>query len=144
MPGRAGRVAVVAGAITVVGLAVAIAWGASQPPVQVTEASKRRPAIAIKGTIKGILPGFEARIPLTLHNRSRRTVVVRSVGARAGDPSATCSGSYLATGRKKVKLKVPPRKRRRVGYPVVLSATAPDACQDARFPLRYKARVTRR
>lgn len=139
--GRAGRVAVLACAV--IGLAVAIAWGASRPPGPVTEAAKRRPAISITGRVENIYPGIRARIPLTLRNRSRRTLIVKSVRARPGNPPASCPGSNLLTRRKRVGQKVPPRQRRRVDYPVVLSTTAPDACQDARFPLRYRARVVR-
>ena len=141
MPTRAGRVTVLACAV--IGLAVAIAWGASRPPGPVTEAAKRRPAIAIKGRVENLYPGIRARVPLTLWNRSRRTLVVKSLRARAGSPEPSCPGSYLLTRRTGVTLNVPPRKRRRVGYPVELSATAPDACQDTRFTLRYRARVVR-
>lgn len=117
--------------------AVAVAATPSRPQPQPAP----RPAIAIEGKLTGLYPGASKRVRLRLRNRSRRARTVTAVRARALDAGPDCLAANLRTGKRRVRLRIPPRSQRRLGYRIAMVANAADGCQGARFPIRYRARV---
>jgi hypothetical protein len=115
----------------------------AQPREDAPARAADKPAIAITGKVEGLYPGASKRIRLKLNNRSRRTLVIKSVRARVKSPGGGCSARSLQAKRKRVRIRVPGRKSRKLRYPIKMRATAVDACQGERFPLRYRARVQR-
>jgi hypothetical protein len=102
-----------------------------------------KPAIKIRGSVNGLYPGASKRLLLRLHNRSRRDLIVTSIRARVADASRRCPARNLKVRTKRVHRRVPGRATRRVGYRVGMIVHARKSCQDARFPLRYRAEVRR-
>ena len=116
---------------------------AAQPREDAPARAAAKPAIAITGKVEGLYPGASKRIRLKLNNRSRRTLVIKSVRAHVTSPGGGCSARSLQAKRKRVRIRVPGRKSRKLRYPIRMRATAVDACQGKRYPLRYRARVQR-
>jgi hypothetical protein len=111
-------------------------------PSSATAASRNHPRVKIAGSVGLLYPGSAGRLKLTLKNRSSQRVTVRRVKARVGDASPSCGRSNLRVPRRRhLKLKIRPGKRRRLAMSATLAASAPDGCQNATFPLRYKAKA---
>ena len=107
-------------------------------------AKQKYPGFSITGHVTGLLPGAHGRLRLKVHNRHRFKIRVTSIKTRVGDPSAACRASNVSVRRFRGHKKVPGRHSRRIRVRIRMAASAPDACQGARFPLTYKGRAVRR
>lgn len=103
----------------------------------------KRDAVKIKGKIENLYPGRSAKIKLRLHNRTDRPLRVKKIRAKVGSAGPGCSAKNLKTKSKKLNRRIPPRATRKAKLPISMSANAADACQGAKFPLRYRAKVKR-
>jgi hypothetical protein len=109
------------------------------------------PRVKLSGHVKGLYPGGRGRMRVTVRNPFRHAVQVRWVVARVKDAGPSCSRHSLVTRRSKGlrpvrgggwrHTRIAPHSARRVGVRVRMRRSAPDACQRARFPLRFRARV---
>jgi hypothetical protein len=99
------------------------------------------PALQVSGQVAGLFPGARRRLQVRIHNRSPRTVTVRSVSVRVRSPRRGCPRAALRIGRFHGRLVLRGHSSRRIALPVALRAKAPDACQRVRFPLRFFAGV---
>lgn len=124
-------------ALALTAVAVAAAPSRPQPPA----AAPSRPAISITGDVSGLYPGAAKRVRLRARNRSHRARTVTAVRARALDAGPGCPAANLRTRVRRVRLRIPPGSQRRLGYRIAMVPNAADGCQDARFPIRYRARV---
>jgi hypothetical protein len=57
--------------------------------------------------------------------------------------SANCDRIHLRAKRVRPRYVIAPGAARRLRIPVRMKAWAPDACQGAVFPLRYRTRIAR-
>ncbi len=100
-----------------------------------------RPAVRIRGHVDGLYPGVKTVLHAKARNRSHRPLRLLRVKTRVGSPSAACDRVSLRAKRIRPRVVIGAHHRRRLRIPVRLRASAPDACQGAAFPLRYRARV---
>jgi hypothetical protein len=123
--------------------AYAVLTTSDKPSSSTASAANRRKArVKIAGYVEYLYPGGHVRLQLSLRNRSPERVTVRWVKARVGDAGPGCSAAKLTIPKRgHLRLKIPPNRRRGVAMTATLAASAPAACQNATFPLRYKAKA---
>jgi hypothetical protein len=68
-------------------------------------------------------------------------VRLQRLKANVRSPSTECASGNLQTEVIRPRLLIPPGQTRDLQLEVSLASSAPDACQAARFPLRYRTRV---
>ena len=100
-----------------------------------------RPAVRISGHVDGLYPGVKTVLHAKARNRSHPPLRLVRVKTRVGSPTAACDRVVLRAKRIRPRIVIGAHHRRRLRIPVRLQASAPDACQGAAFPLRYRARV---
>ena len=109
------------------------------------------PRVKLSGHTKGLYPGRHRRIRVTVQNPFPHAVKVRLVVARVKDAGPGCSRHNLVTRRSRElrpvrgggwrHVRIAPHSARRVRVWLRMRRRAPDACQRARFPLRFRAKV---
>jgi hypothetical protein len=100
--------------------------------------------LRVSGHVEGLYPGARKGLRLELRNGSRHWTVVRAVSAAVTDGSPGCSPRFLSTVPRDLKHpRIRPHKTRRLGIRVRMWPGAPDACQGATFPVRFKVRAAR-
>ena len=110
----------------------------------VGKASKRSRLVTVRGHAEGLYPGGSVPLVLRIRNRSARPLVVTRVTVIPSGPQAACAPSNLSTrAPKHRRLRVEPHGRRRTKVLLTMSTQAPDSCQGARIPLRFRVRARR-
>jgi len=104
-------------------------------------AGKNSHRLRVHGHIQGLYPGAAQRLRVKVRNGYRRDIVVRKVRAIVGDGGPGCTRQNLWTKRFRGHRRIRAHKSRRVSLPIGMQAGAPQACQGARFPLRFRARA---
>jgi len=107
------------------------------------------PTFAVRITsdpVLGLYPGVSKKLILTLHNAlPRRSIFVRRVLVRdVATTRAGCDHSPRNLTIRKYRgaaFRIPPRGSRRVTVLLSMPNTVSDACQRARFKLRYTAQT---
>lgn len=99
--------------------------------------------LKIRGHVNGLYPGKRKPLRVRVHNGTDKTVVMRSLHIKVSAAGHGCAKSNLKASTLKRPRMVPPSRTRKIGIPVTMPASAPDACQGAQFPLRYHGRFTR-
>ena len=95
------------------------------------------------GRVKRLYPGAAKALRVRVRNASRRTVWLRSIKTRVGSAGPGCSRAHLKIRRKqRAHLRIRPYSRRIVQLRVLMRRSAPDACQGARWPLRFRVRAS--
>ncbi len=102
-----------------------------------------QPAIGLSGHVAGLYPGAAKSFRVSIANRSRRRWVVRLVRAIPSPPNRRCPAGNLKVVPYRGAVELLPRARRSVSLKAALRLDVPDACQGARFPLTFRARVSR-
>ena len=98
----------------------------------------------ITGSATGLYPGATKSLPLTIHNPYHFAIYVKSITVTAGNASLSCPASNLVTSNFTGNRRVPRMGERTVVVPIQMVSGAPDACQDATFPLTYSGTATKR
>ncbi len=135
-------------AVTLLAGAVAVAAETgmivTQRPPEAAPSVLERPTaeIAVRGKVKGLYPGAAKKMKVGVHNRLERPVRLISVRSRPQDASPDCSRQNLRIKRFHGGMRIRPHKRARVLVNVTMAPDTPDACQDARYPVQFRARVT--
>lgn len=93
----------------------------------------------LSGRARGLYPGAWKAMRMTVRNPTRAQIVLMRVRARA-ESVAGCPGGMVRIRPFRGERPVPPGGRIRIRMVVQLSTAAPDACQGARFPVRFRAR----
>ena len=117
--------------------AVASLTGASGP----SHLSKKRPAVTITGSVENLHPGIPATMIAQARNNTRRSLVVNKLRVTVKDASELCPQAMLQTQVIGSRHALAPRRTRTIPIRVTLLAGAPDACQDAMWPIRFKVRA---
>lgn len=107
-------------------------------------ATPPRSPLTARGHVTGLYPGARAAIKVRIRNRSRRALTLTSLRTRPLDAGAGCLARNLRVATVRRKVVIRPRGRRSLRVPVAMSANAADACQGARFPLRFRLRARAR
>jgi hypothetical protein len=120
------------------------AFTAGQGGASSTQAP-RKPSFRIKGKVGGLYPGARKKLKLKVLNPNPYTIKVSSIEVRVLKSNRTgCGRKVVKPARiKRLRLKLKPRKKARVAYPIKMKATAPGACKGARWPLRFEGRALR-
>ena len=106
-------------------------------------AERRAEKIKVSGHIRGLYPGAAERMRVRVRNRLNHRITLKSVRVRVKDASSGCDRGYLSVRRFRSGVKIAAKKKTRVRVRVRMASAATDACQGARFPLRFRARVRR-
>ena len=109
-------------------------------PAAVERAKPKQKPLKIKGKVAGLTPGQTTPFTVTVRNNLKHRIQLRSVRAIIGDASAACPGTLLTIKKVRTSKALRARKTRRVPMTVTMSRAATNACQNARFPVRYRAR----
>lgn len=93
---------------------------------------------SIAGDVGGLFPGAVKPLSLLVSNPFPDPIRVVSLSTTVGTPDrAGCTATVLTVSGLGSPVDIPPGQSRPVGVDVTMAATAPDACQGARFPLTY-------
>ena len=114
--------------------AVAATSGASDG-APVTAAAT--PAFTIHGSVSALYPGAAKHLTLVVTNNESFAIVVTSISTTVADASPTCVHTYFSVAAFSGALRVAAKHSASVKVTVTLKHSAPNACQGARFPLRY-------
>ena len=114
-----------------------------RPPEAAPSALERSaPEIAVRGKVKGLYPGGTRTMKIGVQNRLDRGVRLVSVRSRPQDASGACSRSNIRIEQFKGSQAIAAHRRTRVRVQATMTPEAIDACQGARFPIKFKATVT--
>jgi hypothetical protein len=122
---------------------VLAASGAAQTSAPAAKHPISRPALRISGTVRGLYPGARRVLRLSVRNTRGFPVRVVSLKVRVGNASRACRRRQVRIARVRRSFVVRAHRSRRITVRVTMLRTAPDACQGAVFPLRFKARGRR-
>ena len=95
------------------------------------------PLFRLRGHVKGMYPGRHRRLVVQISNPQRRAIVVTSITATVGRAVTGCKGSNIRVRRFAGAKRVPARGHAKVRLRVRMLSRAPDACEDARFPVVF-------
>ena len=102
---------------------------------------QHNPAIAIKGHVKGLYPGAQKTLRARARNKAPYAVALRSVKAKVKKAGPGCPRKAVSTKPSKGQRTIPAHRSRRIEIRVKMKASAPDACQNATFRIRFRARA---
>jgi hypothetical protein len=119
---------------------------------QASPAPPRTPAgLRAEGHVTGLYPGRHRPVWVHVRNPFDRRARVRWIHTRVIDAGPGCSDDELAPrrsrGLRQLKsghwhhVRIPPYQTRRARVRLRMRARAPDACQGATFPLRFRVKL---
>jgi hypothetical protein len=103
---------------------------------------KQRP-VTITGSVENLHPGTPTLMVARARNNTRHRIIMRRLRLKVRDASTSCPRTMLQTKTLRRRNSLPPRRARTVPIEITLVAGAPDACQQAFFPIKFKARAKR-
>ena len=100
----------------------------------------------VKGRVRKLYPGRRKSMTVHVRNPHGYAIVVRELGVRVRKSDRPGCGRRWVRPKRVVRLSllVPPHSRARASFPVRMRAAAPDACQGARWGLRFRGTAVRR
>ena len=113
--------------------------GSHSPTAKAAGKSSHQPRV--HGHIEGLYPGAARRMRVKVRNGYRRDIVLRKVRAIVGEGGPGCTRQNLWTRRFRGHRLISAHHSLRVRIAIGMRADAPEACQGARFPLRFRARA---
>jgi hypothetical protein len=116
-----------------------LAGGVGAPKLE----RKHRP-VTLSGSIENLHPGMPTVLRVKARNNLMHRVEVRSIYADVGDASPACPQALMRMEQLHGRRGLPPRRTRKIAILVTLAASTPDECQNALFPIKYRARVALR
>ena len=131
-------------------LAVAVVLGATAAGYAALQRADRaaQPRAAIEpspvrvtGEIDDLFPGVPSILPIRVRNLTDGPVRLRWVRTKVQQTGGSCDRSWLHTEQVTPRQLIPARGRLDLQVPVMLDPAAPDLCQGATFPLKYRTRV---
>ena len=100
--------------------------------------------LRVHGKVHGLYPGSLKWMRVRVRNTSHHPLRLRWIKARARDAGPDCTRENLKLRRqRRPSVRLAAHSRRRVTVPVRMVPMAPDACQGAIWPLRFKVKARR-
>jgi hypothetical protein len=103
---------------------------------------KQRP-VTITGSVEHLHPGTPTLMVAHVRNNTGHRIIMRRLRLKIRDASADCPRTMLETKTLRRRNSLPRRVTRTVPVQITLVEWAPDACQQATFPIKFKARARR-
>ena len=103
--------------------------------------TQKRSPVTISGSVEDLHPGAQTLLIAHAQNNTGRRLVLRKLRVKVKDASAACPRAMLQTKTLRRRNVLPPRASRTVPISITLVEGAPDSCQAATFPIRFKART---
>jgi hypothetical protein len=100
--------------------------------------------LVVRGHVRGLYPGARKRIRVVVRNRANMVVLLDGLYVRVTDASASCAAANVRVRRFRGSKPIPAGGHRRFRLRVRMRASAPNACQGARFPLMFTTRIAPR
>ena len=100
-------------------------------------------AFHIRGRVGGLEPGVATMLVLRVRNPYRFPIVVRSIRVTVSDAARGCRASNLDVSNFSGHVRIGSRRMVRLRVPIMLLATAPQACFGERFALSYAGKAVR-
>ncbi|HZR12034.1 MAG TPA: hypothetical protein VFC33_02175 [Acidimicrobiia bacterium] len=122
--------------------AMAGTHGASNAPTVHTDDATPHP-FSLRGEVDGLYPSATRTLAVRVDNPNAIPLRVTTVAVTVHDASPRCLATNLATSGFSGALVVPARGSDSIGVTVRMARTAPDACQDATFPLTLSAQAAK-
>jgi hypothetical protein len=97
--------------------------------------------VRVSGDTSNMFPGVTTPLPIRVRNLTDGPVRLRWVRAKVRQPDGDCDPAYLHTEQIWPRQRIPADGRIDLEMPITLASEAPDGCQGATFPLRYRTRV---
>lgn len=136
--------AIVAASVLLLGVtagASATLGGRDEAPNERT--SRPAATFQVSGRVRGLYPGLTKAMRIRIRNPHPFAIRVKRLRILVDDPSPTCSASTLRIARVRPPRPVPARRSLKILVPVTMAPSTPDACMDARYPLRFSGRAVR-
>ena len=136
----------IAGAFLALALSASASWlrdDLAPGPSDFARAGTGTDGLRIGGSVGGLYPGSVRPLRVHIDNLGRRPLTVRSLQAVPRAASRLCPAATLRIAPRRRSIRVPPRSRRWVKLRISTRPDAADACQEARFPIVYRAEVKR-
>jgi hypothetical protein len=134
-------VALLAGAVAV---AAETGLVTTHAPTQGSPAASERGGaerITVRGRVNGLYPGRVEEMRVRVRSPFTKPVLLRFIRTTVQDASASCTGQNLHVKRFRGRQPIAARGTTMVRVRVTMAQTAPDACQNARFPLEFVAQL---
>ncbi len=103
--------------------------------------AKKRSRVTVTGHVDDLQPGIPTLLIAHARNNTGRHVVMKRLHVKIKDASPTCPGTMLETKTLRRRNSLSPRTTRTVPIRITLAAGAPDSCQTATFPIRFRAQA---
>ena len=97
----------------------------------------------VSGSITDLVPGDQRTLTVQLTNENPFTVSVNQIKVTATAASAGCGVANLSISPLPAPVLVDGNASGTAGVPIMLVATAPEACQGATFPFTFAVEVTK-
>jgi hypothetical protein len=95
--------------------------------------------VKARGHVGGLYPGADRRMRVTVRNRDSRPARLRRFRTRVSNANPVCTDAYLRVRRlKRPQRRIGPQRSILIRVRVRVRPSAPDACQNARWPLRFR------
>jgi hypothetical protein len=127
-------------------LAAAVAYAAERGPFgsgSVDRSQARGQAhstVKARGHVVGLYPRADRRMRVTVRNRDSRPARLRRFRTRVGNANPVCTDDYLRVRQlKRPQRRIGPRRSILIRVRVRVRPSAPDACQNARWPLQFRS-----
>lgn len=103
-------------------------------------------SFGVTGRVRKLYPGARKTMTVRVRNPHGYAIVVRELGVRVRKSDHAGCGRRWVRPKRVVRLSllVPARSRARASLPVRMRPAAPDACQGARWRLRFRGTAVRR
>jgi len=126
-------------------MAAAVAYAAERGPFgsgSVDRSQARGLAhstVKARGDVVGLYPGADRRMRVSVRNRDSRPARLRRFRTRVGNANPVCTDGYLRVRQlKRPQRRIGPHRSILIRVRVRVRPSAPDACQGARWPLRFR------
>jgi hypothetical protein len=136
----------IAGAFLALALSASASWLRDDPAPgrnDFVRASAGAGGLRISGSVGGLYPGSIRPLRVRIDNLRRRPLIVRSLRAVPRAASRRCPAATVRIAPHRRSMRVPPRSRRWIRLRISMRPDAANACQGARFPIAYRAKVRR-
>lgn len=108
-------------------------------------AASSEPQFTVRGSVRGLYPGKRKSVTLKVKNPQPYRIKVKMLRVTVGRSNKPgCKRRWIRPRSEvRIKLLVPGRARAFVSYPIRMLRRAPNACQGARWKLKYEGEAVR-